>query len=291
MQERKRWKTVIDSGSSRLEFKLREVWQYRDLVILFVKRNFISKYKQMILGPLWAIVNPLLTTVVFTVVFGNLAKLPTMDSVPGGNAVVPSFLFYMIGNILWHYFAGTVRETANTFIQNANIMGKVYYPRLVTPISTAGAGLITLAIQLLLFVILLVVSVLRKNAVIHPSVPLLLFPLLIFQLMLLGLGVGLTISAVTTKYRDMLMLVDFGLQLWLYTTPVAYGLQLVPEKWMNLYMLNPMTSIVVTARYLCFGEGYFKLSYFCQSWIMSVLIFLLGILLFNRIEKDFIDTI
>lgn len=291
MQEHKPWKYVIESGSHRPEFKFREVWQYRDLVILFVKRDFISQYKQTILGPLWAIINPILTTVVFTVVFGNMAKLTTMDIETVGNVVIPGFLFYMIGNIFWNYFSSTVRGISSTFISNANTMKKVYYPRLVTPISTALSKLITLMIQLLLFAILLIIFVLRGNAVLHWSMLLLLLPMLIIQLMLLSIGVGLTISSVTTKYRDMFMLVDFGLQLWLYATPVAYGLQLVPEKWMSLFMINPLTPIILTIRYLCFGEGYFNISYFCQSLFVSVLLFLLGIILFNRIEKNFIDTI
>lgn len=285
------WKYIIEPGKKRFELKFREVWQFRDLIFLFVRRDFVSKYKQTILGPVWAIVNPLLTTVVFTVVFGNFAKLPTMDNVPSGDVIVPSFLFYMIGNILWGFFSGTVKEASGTFLKNARIMGKVYYPRLISPIASAFSGLLTLLIRMLLFVVLLFIFIINGSAAVRPSLMLLLFPLLILQLMLLGLGTGLAISAITTKYRDMMMVIEFGLQLWLYITPVAYGLQLVPEKWVWLYMLNPISSIITTARYICFGEGYFQPGYFALCWILSAFVFFAGLFLFNRAEKSFIDTI
>lgn len=285
------WKYRIEPVNGRCELKLREIWQYRGLILLFVKRDFISKYKQTILGPLWAVINPVLSTLVFHIVFGNLAKLTVLDSAGSESIVVPGFLFYMSGNVLWNYFSGTVKDVSHTFIRNAGIMGKVYYPRLVSPIASALSGLIKLSIQLALFIVIFILCILKGTAVVHPSLKLLLLPLLLLQLMAFGMGAGLVISAVTTKYRDMAMLVDFGLQLWMYATPVVYGLQLVPEKWIPLFMLNPLTPIVTTARYLCFGEGYFKMRYFLQGWLISLIIFLTGLLLFARTEKNFVDTI
>lgn len=291
MEEKQNWKYVIEPAERSWKLKYREVWQYRELIILFVKRDFISKYKQTILGPLWAIINPVLSTVVFTIVFGNLAKLTVLDSAQSGNVIIPGFLFYMIGNILWNYFSGTVKDVSHTFIRNAGIMRKVYYPRLVSPISSAVSGLIRLIIQLMLFIIIFLFCIVKGTAVAHPSASLLLFPLLIMQLMAFSMGVGLAISAVTTKYRDMIMLVDFGIQLWMYATPIVYGLKLVPEKWLDVFMLNPLAPIVITARYLCFGEGYFRMWYFLRGWLISMIIFLVGLFLFERTEKNFVDTI
>lgn len=291
MEERKKWKYCIESKGKSNKPDLRELWQYRDLICLFVKRDFISKYKQTLLGPLWAIINPVLTTVVFTIVFGNLAKLPSMDSAKTDQVIIPSFLFYMIGNILWNYFSGVIKEISNIFIRNAQIMGKVYYPRLVSPISFAISGLIKLVIQMTLFMILFAIGLGKGIVAVYPSFTCLLFPMVVVQLMIFSMGVGLTISAVTTKYRDMIMLVDFGLQLWMYATPIAYGLQLVPKKWINVFMLNPMAVIVAAARYLCFGEGYFQPWCYVRSWIIVAAIFLFGIFLFSRTEKNFVDTI
>ena len=285
------WKYVIDSENRRFELKFREVWQYRDLVLLLVKRDFASKYKQMRLGPLWSIINPVIYTVFFTIVFGNLAKLPTMDVPATGNVVVPTFLFYMIGNVLWSYFSSTVSGISRVFLQNAPIMGKVYYPRLVSPFATTLFGLIAEAISMILFAILLLIFSVQGSAVVHPGPLLLLFPLIIIQIMLLGMGVGLIVSAATTKYRDITMMVDFALRLGLYVTPVAYGLQFISEKWLPLFMLNPVTPIITTARYLCFGEGFFQIQYYLISWFISVLIFLFGVVLFNRAEKNFVDLV
>lgn len=291
MSEEQQWKYVIEPSKGVFGLKLRDLWQYRDLIYLFVKRDFISMYKQTILGPLWAIINPVLSTVFFTVIFGTFAKLTTMDTAQAEKIVVPSFLFYMIGNILWEYFSGTAKAVSDVFVHNAEMMKKVYYPRLTVPIASAIFGLLKLFIQLILFIILLGICVCNGSAVVAPSPMLAMFPLLIVQLMLFGLGVGFIISSLTAKYRDLILLVDFGLQLWLYATPVAYGLQLVPEKWFGFYMLNPLTSIFTAIRYLCFGEGYFNLKYYALSWAMTVMILMVGITLFNRTEKNFVDFV
>ena len=289
MDTKKKFLIKITSEHKLLNLHLREIIQYRDLIALFVKRDFVSKYKQTILGPLWAIIQPLLTTVVFTVVFGNLARLTTLDAV--GDHVVPGFLFYMSGSICWTYFSSVLQATSTTFITNRNTMGKVYYPRLVSPIATVLSNGISFAIQLGLFLLIWLIVFFQGGTSIHVTPKLLLLPLLILQLMVLSVGCGIIISSVTTKYRDLAMLVGFGLQLWQYASPIAYGLQLVPEKYLNIYMLNPVTPIVTTFRYAVFGFGYFNLYYYCISWIISLLVFFIGLILFSRIERTFMDTI
>ena len=283
------FKTHISSEHKLFDLHVRETFQYRDLIFLFVKRDFTAQYKQTILGPAWAIIQPLLTTTVFTIVFGNLAKLTTAD-IPG-NYIVPGFLFYMIGNICWGYFSATLNATSNTFLDNRGTMGKVYYPRLVAPISTAFSKLISFGIQLTLFLILWLIFLVKGGTSIHVTPMLLLIPLLIVQMVILSVGFGIIISSVTTKYRDLAMLVSFGLELWRYGCPIAYGLQLIPERYLGLYFLNPVTSILTTMRCAVFGFGYFRIYYYAFSWVISIVIFTIGLLLFSRIERTFMDTI
>lgn len=290
MQEPQVWKTTIDPQKSRVNINFKELWEYRDLVTLFVKRDFVAKYKQTVLGPMWAVIQPLLTTVVFSIIFGSLAQLTTSDVV-GKQLEMPSFLFYMIGTVTWSYFSTTVHANANTFISNRAIMGKVYYPRIVTPISTAIANLISFFIQIVLFVVILFVYNLLGIVQIQVSKYILLFPVLVMQLIMLSTGIGIIISSLTTKYRDLAMLVGFGLQLWQYLSPIPYGLALIPEKYIGLYMLNPVTPIVTTMRFAFFGTGYFNMFYYGISLIMTLVIFFIGIILFNRIEKTFMDTV
>lgn len=289
MHEQK-WRTVIEPNHGGINLNFKEIWAYRDLILLFVKRDFTSKYKQTVLGPAWAVIQPVLTTVVFSIVFGSLAKLTTAD-VPGSAIKMPSFLFYMIGTVLWTYFSSTVTATSNTFIGNSAVMGKVYYPRMVTPISTALANLISLFIQLALFVVLLIICVLLGIAEIHISRYMFLFPVLILQIIMLSSGVGIIISSLTTKYRDLTMLVGFGLQLWEYLTPIPYGLALVPQRLLPIYMLNPVTPIITTMRFAFLGEGYFSPFYFWLSLAVTVIIFFIGMILFNKIERTFMDTV
>jgi len=264
------------------EVNLKEIWDYRDLIFLFVKRSFVSQYKQTILGPVWAVIQPLLTTIVFTVVFGGLASLPTDG--------VPTFLFYMCGTICWNYFAGNITVTSNTFVANAAIFGKVYFPRLVLPISTVITNLISFSIQLIAFLFLWLVYLL-KGTLVYPNWCLLLLPLLLLQMAMLSLGFGIIISALTTKYRDLTMLVGFGVQLWMYATPVAYASSLIPEQWLGLYMLNPMTPIIEMFRFGFLGAGTVNISYCLISWVVTILILVLGVLLFNKVEKTFMDTV
>lgn len=256
-----------------------------------MKRDFVSKYKQTILGPLWAIIQPLLTTVVFTIIFGNLARLTTLDVKTSEDVIIPGFLFYMAGTICWSYFSSTVNATSNTFIANAGIMGKVYYPRMVTPISTALSNLISFAIQFVMFTAIWIIYMCMGTTSMHITKYLALLPLDIIQMILLSMGFGIIISSLTTKYRDLAMLVGFGLQLWQYASPIAYGLALIPGKYLGLYMLNPIAPIVTNFRYAFFGIGYFSIPYYLISWLVTIAIFFMGIILFNRIEKNFMDTI
>lgn len=274
--------TVIQPKQKLLDLKLGELWRYRDLIMLFVRRTFVAQYKQTILGPAWAVIQPLFTTVIFTVIFGNMAGLA-----PAG---VPTFLFYLCGSVAWTYFSGSLTATASTFTANAGVMGKVYFPRLVMPVSTVIANLISFGIQFVFFLIFLIYYALTGSGV-APNGYMLLTPLLILQMACLGLGFGIIISALTTKYRDLVMLVSFGVQIWMYLTPVAYDMSIIPEKFMGLYMLNPMTPVINTLRYAFLGVGSFELGYYLISWVVTAAVLFLGVVLFNRVEKTFMDTV
>ncbi len=282
------WTTVIKPKNRLLDFNLKELWHYKDLILLFVKRDFVSKYKQTILGPAWALIQPLLTTVVFTVVFGNIAGLA-----PAG---VPSFLFFLAGSISWGYFSGCLTGTAGTFTGNAGVFGKVYFPRLVSPIATVISNLISFAIQFIMFIVALIIYCLIDGKV-YPNVYVLMFPVVLFQMALLGLGVGVIFSALTTKYRDLSMLIGFLVNLWMYATPVAYGLDTALESfsggWQVVYMLNPVTSLVELFKYgfLGQGAGSFDVMYYGISWAITISCLFIGVLLFNKVEKTFIDTV
>ena len=289
--KQQKFDTIIKSQQGLLDFNLKELVRYKDLIYLFVKRDFISKYKQTILGTLLAIIQPLFTTVVFTIIFGNLANLTTLDVATKEDIVVPGFLFYMAGTICWSYFSTTVTATANTFIANSAIMGKVYFPRMVTPIATSLSNFISFIIQFVMFVIIWFFYALGGKTDMRLSSYIILLPLLILQLILLSMAVGVIISSLTTKYRDLAMLVTFGLQLWQYATPVVYGLALIPKQIQWIYLLNPVTPIIITFRYAFFGRGYFSLFYYSIGWGITILLFFIGLILFNRIEKTFMDTV
>lgn len=273
--------TVIVPKSKWFDFQFKEVLRYRDLIFLFVRRNFVSQYKQTILGPAWALIQPLLTTVVFTVVFGNIAGLAADG--------VPSFLFFMCGNIAWHYFSGCLTATANTFTGNSHVFGKVYFPRLVSPISTVLTNLISFAIQFVMFFVFLVIYWIRGD--VQPTLYALMLPLLLVHMAMLSLGVGIIISSLTTKYRDLKMLVGFGVSLWMYGTPVAYDIGIIPQKYMSLYMLNPMTPVINTFRTAFLGLGTFDLPHYLISWVVTLIVLFIGLTLFNRVEKTFMDTV
>ncbi|MDD6039008.1 MAG: ABC transporter permease [bacterium] len=286
------FKTVITSEHKMFDLHLRETFEYRDLIVLFVKRDFTALYKQTILGPLWAIIQPLLTTIVFTVIFGSLARLTTADT--SGDFIIPGFLFYMSGNICWSYFSGVLNATSNTFLNNRATMGKVYYPRLVSPISTALSQLISFGIQFSMFLVFYSFFWMKGGTSIRVTPMLLIIPLLILQMAVLSVGCGIIISSVTTKYRDLAMLVGFGLQLWQYGSPIAYGMSMISDRipsLMWLYMLNPITPIITTFRFAMFGFGYFNLTFYLVSWIISIAIFVIGLVQFSKIERTFMDTI
>lgn len=289
------FKTFITSKHGLMDLHIRETIQYRDLIMLFVKRDFTSRYKQTLLGPLWALIQPLLTTVVFTIIFGNLANLTTAD-IPG-DFVIPGFLFYMAGSICWSYFSGTLSAVSGTFINNRNIMGKVYFPRLVTPVATAFSRLISFGIQFAMLIAFWLFYLIRGGTDIAVTPKLLLIPLLILQMMVLSVGLGIIVSSVTTKYRDLSMLVAFGLQLWHYATPVAYGLSLASGMadrhpvLTQIYMLNPVLPVITTFRWALFGFGYFNIGYYLAGWAVSLALFFIGLVLFSRIERTFTDTV
>ena len=286
MQEQK-FTTVITPKTGWFDINLKEVWDYRDLILLFVKRNFVAQYKQTILGPVWAFIQPFLTTIVFTLIFGNIAGLA-----PGG---VPSFVFYFSGTILWTYFSTCLSQTANTFVANTNTMGKVYYPRLVMPISTVLSQLISFAIQYIFLIIFLLYFVLTKQGV-HPNYWVFLTPILLLQLGMLSLGFGIIISSVTTKYRDLAKLVGFGVQLWMYASPVAYDMYSITAfapggKWHTLFMCNPVTPLITIFRYGYLGFGFIEWNFYWIGWATTLVILSFGVILFSHVEKTFMDTV
>ena len=290
-----KFKTTITSKHRLFDLHLKETFKYRDLIWLFVKRDFTALYKQTILGPLWALIQPVLTTFVFSFIFGSLAGLATAD-IPG-TFNVPSFLFYMTGTMLFTYFSANVNKISKIFIENRATMGKVYYPRLVQPIAVSLSNLIPLIINFALFLVVWLIFLLTGTTSMHVTWWMLFIPLVVLEIIILSLGLGLVISAVTTKYRDLQMLVGFGLQLWQYASPIAYGLTLVSSsnKWTGLFNLyvyaNPVTSIVTTFRYALFGFGYFDIFVYIAGWGISLVILFIGVLLFSKTEKNFMDTI
>ena len=278
--------TIIRPRSGWFDLHLGELVHYKDLILLFVKRNFVSLYKQTILGPAWAVIQPLLTTVVFSLVFGNIAGLAADG--------VPSFIFYLTANVIWAYFSSCLTTTSDTFIANSGILGKVYFPRLVMPISTVLSKLIDFAIQFSFMVIFVIYFAITKQ--IQPNWYVLMTPVLLLQLAMLSLGVGVIISAATTKYRDLRMLVSFGVQLWMYGTPVAYDMFSIGAfapggKYYWLIMSNPVTPIVNIFRYGYLGIGQIDWHYYIISWIVTIIVLFIGVVLFSRVEKTFMDTV
>lgn len=287
MKQGKHYK-LISSQAKLIDFNLKEVWKYRDLIVLLVKREFVSKYKQTILGPAWAVIQPLLTTVVFSFVFGNVAGLADCGS-------VPTFLFYMCGNVAWQFFSGCITATSNTFIANSATMGKVYFPRLCMPISITLSQLISFGIQLCMFFAFLVMYLLLPGYTVETNVFALMLPLLVLQMAMLGFGCGIVISSLTTKYRDLQFLVGFGVSLWMYGTPVAYSMSLFQgNAWLNaVARVNPMTPIIEIMRYGFLGPQAGSVDWLSYgvSWAATLVLMTWGVLLFNKVEKTFMDTV
>lgn len=276
------WTTIIKPRSGWFDLNLAELWRYKDLILLFVRRDFVAVYKQTILGPLWFFLQPIFSTLIFTIVFGQIAKISTDG--------LPQVLFYLSGVITWNYFSSCLTKTSDTFAANAGIFGKVYFPRLTVPISVITTNLITFCIQFILFIILLLYFWFRGFSI-HPNWLVLLLPLLIVQTALLALGFGIIISSLTTKYRDLTQLVGFGVQLWMYATPIVYPLSQIPTEWKWLYLFNPMASIVETFRYAFLGTGTIHPNQIILSIGITVFSLLIGIILFSRVEKTFMDTV
>ena len=275
--------TVIKPMSSLLQLNLKDIWHYRDLMMMYVKRNIVTVYKQTILGPLWLVVQPVLTTIMFMFVFGNLAGLST-DGVPGA-------LFYFAGLILWNYFSQCLTGTSGVFIANQNVFGKVYFPRIVVPLATTISNLIQFMIQFAVFVVLYVYYYVTMEVPIVPNVYVVLLPLLVLLCAGLSLGFGIVFSSMTTKYRDLVFLLQFGVQLWMYATPIIYPLNSIPTDKQWIFLLNPVTSIIETFKFGAFGIGVFSWGALVYSFVFMILLLFFGIILFNRIEKSFMDTV
>lgn len=276
------WTEVIEPKTSLLDLRLAEVWRYRDLLWMFVTRDLIATYKQTILGPIWFFIQPILTTIMFMVVFGGIAGI--------GTDGVPQPVFYMAGITVWNYFSESLTKTSNVFLSNAGIFGKVYFPRLVMPLSIVTSGLIKLGIQMLLFLSVWTYFMFQ-GADLRPNVYILLVPLLIVLSAFLSLGLGMIISSMTTKYRDLTQLLTFGIQLAMYATPVIYPMSEIPARYARFIGINPVAPIVETFRYAFTGSGTLSWSALGYSLVFTIVIMVLGTIVFNKVEKSFMDTV
>lgn len=282
MTQEQHWTEIIEPESSLLDLKLGDVWRYRDLLMMFVRRDFVATYKQTILGPIWFVIQPILTTLTFVLIFGKIAGISTDGT--------PMMLFYLAGVTLWNYFAECLNKTASVFRDNASIFGKVYFPRLVMPLSIILSNLVRLGIQFVLFLGVWIYYLYSTDKV-HPNGYIVLFPLLIILLGGLALAFGMIISALTTKYRDLVFLLTFGVQLLMYATPVIYPLSAISSKYAWLIRLNPMTSIVETFRYGFLGSGQVELSGLLYTTVFTIVSLAIGTVIFNKIERGFMDTV
>tara|TARA_B100001121_G_C18691601_1_gene623261 strand:+ start:68 stop:937 length:870 start_codon:yes stop_codon:yes gene_type:complete len=279
----KKWDLIITPQRGLFELHLSEIWKYRDLLYLFIKRDFTTFYKQTILGPLWFIIQPFISTIIFSFIFNRVAKIPTEE--------IPPYLFYLSGIIAWNYFSECLTTTSNTFTSNVNIFGKVYFPRIIMPLSKVISGLIKFFIQFVLFLGLYIYYVLLGNQSMAPSFYLIIVPILIFQMALLGQGLGMIISSLTTKYRDLSYILNFGIQLLMYASPIVYPLSIVPEKYRLIIISNPMTPIIEIFRNALLGTGQINMIMYIYSIVMTLVLFIIGLIIFNKVEKSFIDTV
>ncbi|MCX6295893.1 MAG: ABC transporter permease [Bacteroidetes bacterium] len=281
--QKEEWTLFVKPQVSWFDINLRELWNYRDLVLLFVKRDFVSVYKQTILGPLWYLIQPILTAITYAVIFGSIAKISTGE--------LPKLVFYLSGITMWNYFAECLNKTSNTFISNSNVFGKVYFPRLAVPISIIISNLITFFIQFLLFIGVLLCYYPSYSEVIHPSIYILLLPLLVLIMAGIGFGIGIIISSVTTKYRDLRFLISFGVQLLMFATPVIYPLSLLSPTKKLIILANPLSSVIETFRFAFTGSGELHWYYLLYSFVFMIVVLIVGILIFNKVEKSFMDTV
>ncbi len=280
-EPQQKWTETIETHHSLFDLKLKEVWRYKDLIYMFVKRDFISSFKQTILGPIWFFINPILTTIVYLIVFGKIANLPTDGT--------PPILFYLAGVTLWNYFSSCLLGTSSTFVGNANMFGKVYFPRLVTPISIVISNLMRLGVQFLLFIIGWLYYFSKGE--VHPNIWILATPFLIFLMAIFALGVGMIFSSLTTKYKDLTMLLGFGISLYMYTTPVIYPTSALPGIFKKLSFYNPLTGIFECFKYAWFGAGDFSPLMLGISSAIILFLLMIGVVIFNKIEKSFMDTV
>ncbi|MDF1546380.1 MAG: ABC transporter permease [Bacteroidales bacterium] len=276
------WSLVIKPKRHLFDIDFKDIWRYRDLIALFVRRDFVAKYKQTVLGPLWFLIQPIFTTIMYTIVFGNIAKISTDG--------LPQMLFYLSGIVGWTYFSTCLTTTSNTFVANAGIFGKVYFPRLTLPISIVISNLVQFFIQLLLLgAFMIYYGIIGANF--QPNIYVLLLPFLVLLMAALGLGFGIIISSLTTKYRDLTNLVSFGVQLWMYATPIIYPLSVIPQKYQIYVLANPLTPIIETFRYALLGSGTLNWMHLLYSLVFTIVILAIGILLFNKVEQTFMDTV
>ncbi|MBN2836747.1 MAG: ABC transporter permease [Candidatus Delongbacteria bacterium] len=281
--EEEAWDTVIKPKGSLFEINFKELWAYRDLGYMFVKRDITTQYKQTILGPAWFFIQPIFTTVMYVLVFGGIAGIKT--------GTVPQALFYLAGISMWNYFSDCLNKTSSTFASNAHIFGKVYFPRLIVPLSVVTSNLVRFFIQLGLFICVYLFFVLFKEQDIAPNFYLLLFPVLVIMMAGIALGTGVLVSSLTTKYRDLTMFFLFFVGLWMYATPVIYPLASIPAKYQFYAALNPLTSIFEAFKYGAFGEGAFSWWQLGYSFGFMVVLLGLGIVVFNRVQRSFMDTV
>lgn len=276
------WDKTIKSEHKLLDLRLKQVWEYRDLIYLFVKRDFITYYKQTIFGPLWYVFQPILSTIMYMFIFGQLAQIGTDE--------IPQTLFYFSGTMLWTFFSGCLVKTSNTFIENKTIFGKVYFPRLTVPIASSISLILKMLIQFVLFIIVYLYYLI-SGANVQPSLKMLWFPVIIIWIGLLATGIGMVISAITTKYRDLVMVLEFMVSLWMYATPVVYPLSEVPEKLRIIFYINPISAPIETFRICFFGAGNVPIVCIASSIVCTLVFLFLGLILFNKNERTFVDVI
>ncbi len=282
IQTTEEWTEVIEPKKRLLDLRLNELWRYKDLVMMFVRRDFVSNYKQTILGPIWFFLQPLLTTIMFVFIFGRVAKLSTDG--------LPMMVFYLAGVTIWSYFAETLNKTASVFKDNSQMFGKVYFPRLTMPVSIVISNLVRFLIQFALFLAIWGYYLVSENSI-HPNLYLLLTPLLVLMMGVLALGFGMIFSSMTTKYKDLVFLLTFGVQLMMYATPVIYPLSSIGEEYKWIILANPMSSIVETFRFGFLGSGSFSWLQLGYSFAFSIVILIVGTIIFNKVEKSFTDTV
>jgi lipopolysaccharide transport system permease protein len=276
------WTTVIKPKDKLLHVDFAEIWQYRDLWSMFVRRDIVTQYKQTILGPAWYFIQPALTTLMYMIVFGGIAKIPTDG--------LPQPMFYLAGIVCWQYFADGLNKTSSTFTANQHIFGKVYFPRLIVPLATVSSNLIRMGIQMLLF-ILVYIYYLAVGVKVSPNGYVLLIPVLIVMLAGLALGFGIIVSSMTTKYRDLTFLFSFIVQLWMYATPVIYPLSTISPERQWIMVLNPVTSIIEAFKYGTMGVGSFDWAYLAYSFVFMLVLLAAGVIIFNKVQRSFMDTV